>query len=490
MADAADDKIRSVVQEVVKQVLAQQTTATTGTHKPPTEATPAYQGTTGQRGVFATMDEAIAAAEVAQRELVAISLETRRHIIDAIREVGVRYAEEFARETVEETKMGKVEDKISKFSLVADKTPGIEDLFTHAWSGDHGLTTVEMAPYGVIGAITPSTHPVPTMMNNAISIIAAGNSAALNPHPASKRVFKKSIHLFNEAIIAAGAPPNLLTCVAEPTIETAQMLFRHPTIRLLLVTGGPGVVKAAMASNKQVIAAGPGNPPVVVDETADIPKAARDIVTGAAFDNNLVCIGEKEVFVLEEVADELKREMLHNGAYELSAYQLNELNKKLFIVPEGKGTGAPPVVNRDLAGRDAAVLARAIGLDIDPDTRVLIAETTFDDPMVQEEQLSPVVPIVRVKTIDEAIELAIKAEHGYGHTAIIHSRNVANMSAMARLVNTTIFVKNGPSFAGLGVGGEGYTTFSIASPTGEGLTSARHFTRMRRCVLVDYFRII
>ena len=486
MTSPDEAKIRSVVQEVLSKVLSQRS----GISASPSPASkPAKTDVKGLRGVFPAMDAAIEAAETAQQQLVAMSLETRRNILNAIRKTGVQHAEEFARRTVEETGMGRVEDKTMKFKLVADKTPGIEDITTTAWSGDHGLTAVEMAPYGVIGAITPSTHPVPTMMNNAISIIAGGNSVVFNPHPASKQVFQMSVDLFNEAIIAAGGPQNLITTIAEPTIESAQVLFRHPTIRLLLVTGGPAVVKAAMASSKKVIAAGPGNPPVVVDETADIKKAGRDIVAGASFDNNIVCIGEKEVFVVQSVADELKRELLQNGAYELSAYQLNQLAKKLFVQQAGAGEGSM-VLNRDLVGRDASVLAATIGVDIDPTIRLLIAETTFDDPFVQEEQMCPVLPIVRCKDVNEAIALAIEAEHGYGHTAIMHSRNVANMSTMARLINTTIFVKNGPSYAGLGVGGEGYTTFSIASPTGEGLTAARHFTRMRRCVLVDYFRII
>ncbi len=488
MAPVDDAQLRSLIQDIVGQVLSRRTEPQPKANKE--KPTVVYKGPTGKRGVFTTVDEAVDAAQDSQRHLLSLSLETRKAILDAIRKVGVQYAEDFSRRTVEETHMGRVEDKAAKFKLVAEKTPGIEDITPTAWSGDHGLSIVEMAPYGVIGAITPSTHPIPTMMNNALCIIAAGNSVVFNPHPQSKKVFTYAVDLFNEAIISAGGPSTLIVTVEEPTIQTAQMLFTHPGIQLLLVTGGPGVVKAAMSSSKKAIAAGPGNPPVVVDETADIPRAARDIVAGCAFDNNIVCIGEKEVFVVESVADELKRHLLDNGSYELTQYQLDQLEKKYFVHPEGASPDAPPVLNRNLVGRDASVIAAAIGLEIDPYTRILIAETVFDNIFVQEEQLGPILPIVRCKDVDEAIELAIKAEHGYGHTAIMHSRNVANMSKMARLINTTIFVKNGPSFAGLGVGGEGYTSFSIASPTGEGLTAPRHFTRMRRCVLVDYFRII
>lgn len=467
-------QVRAIVEEVLREISASR------------GPSPAVPTGIGRDGVFDTVDEAVDAAEEAQRRLVELTLEKRREIIEALRKVGVEYAEDFSQRTWEETGMGKVRDKITKHLLAARLTPGIEDLGTQAWSGDHGLTTVEMAPYGVIAAVLPSTHPVPTMLNNAISIIAAGNSVVFAPHPGAKNISLYALQKFHEAIVSAGGPPGLVTTVAEPSIESAQKLFSHPKVALLLVTGGPGVVRAAMNSGKKVIAAGPGNPPVVVDETADIPKAAKDIVDGATFDNNILCIAEKEVFVVEKVADRLKEEMIKNGSYEITKEQADALAEVAFE----KGPDGHLRVNRKLVGRDAPVLAQAIGLSVDPGVRLLIAETPFEHPFVQEEQMMPFLPIVRTHDVDEAIDLAIKAEHGYYHTAIMHSRNIANLSKMAKLVNTVIFVKNGPSYAGLGVGGEGYISFSIAGPTGEGVTSAHTFTRQRRCVLVDYFRIV
>lgn len=464
-------QIRAIVEEVVRGL---------------EEAPPLAKRATGDDGIFPDMEACIGAAEIAQRELMDLTLEKRKEIIEAIRRVGVEYAEDFAQRTWEETGMGRVRDKIVKHHIAATLTPGMEDLETHAWSGDHGLTTVEMAPYGVIGAITPSTHPVPTMLNNAISMIAAGNAVVFNHHPGAKRVAAYGLRRINQGIVAAGGPPNLLTAVENPTIETGKVLFTHPKIKLLMVTGGPGVVKVAMASGKKTIAAGPGNPPVVVDETADIPKAARDMVEGATFDNNILCIAEKEILVVEPVADQLKRELLKNDCVELNRAQIDALAKEAFQKTEA----GHYVANRQLVGRDAAVLAHQIGVTVDPSVRLLIGETDFDHLFVQEEQMMPFLPMVRVRDVEEGIELAIRAEHGYGHTALMHSRNVEHMSNMAKRVNTAIFVKNGPSSAGLGVGGEGFTSFSIAGPTGEGITSARTFTRQRRCVLVDYFRIV
>jgi acyl-CoA reductase-like NAD-dependent aldehyde dehydrogenase len=469
--------IRKIVQEVVTSLAQGQ----------PAPAPSAGGGV----GVFQTINEAVQAAVVAQRQLMGMSLEARGRIIEAIRRTALAHAEDFSRRKFEETNMGRIDDEIGKHLTVANKTPGLEILATEAFSGDHGLTIVEMAPYGVIGAVTPVTHPTPTMINNAISIITAGNSAVFNPHPRSKRVFAYAIDVLNRAMAAAGGPVPLVSCVAEPTLESSRELFAHPDIRLLLVTGGPGVVAEALRSNKKVIAAGPGNPPVVVDETADIPRAARDIIAGASFDNNVLCIGEKEVFAVEAIFDTLKREMIRQGCVELNREQTDALARIAFGVKTGplKFGAVEPHLNRDLVGKNADYLAKQIGLSVPASCRLLIGETEMDHLWVMEEQMMPFLPLVRARDADAAIEMALIAERNYGHTAVCHSRNIVVMDKMARLVNTTLFIKNGPCLAGLGSGGEGYTSFSIASPTGEGVTTARHFTRQRRCVLVDYFRI-
>ena len=471
MQKASEDQIRKIVEEVVGRVVS--------------------SGGGGKRlgsddnGVFSSVDSSVAAAIRAQKSLVAMTLEQRGKIIEAIRKLSRDYAEDFSRRTLDETGMGRLEDKIQKHRVAADATPGIEDLEANSWTGDHGLTVVEMAPYGVVGAITPSTHPVPTMINNAICIISAGNSVVFNAHPSAKNVSTYAVRLLDKVIQGEGGPANLISTIAEPTLETVNELFTHKGVRILLVTGGPGVAKAALASPKKAIVAGPGNPPAVVDETADINKAAKDIIDGGSFDNNILCIGEKQVFVVDSVADELKRHMIEYGARELNGEEIKKLTEEAFK----PGPDGELVVNRDLVGKSAWVLAECIGLKVSESLRMLIGETDSDHVFVQEEQMMPFLPIVRVSDVDEAIRLAIISEHGYKHTAIIHSRNIDNMHRMACAADTTIFVKNGPSFAGVGLGGEGFGTYSIAGPTGEGLTSPRTFTRQRRCALVDYFRI-
>jgi NAD-dependent aldehyde dehydrogenases len=437
-------------------------------------------------GVFTCMESAIVAAKEAQVKLVALCLEKRKAVIAAMRNAILDNVQEIAVLAVEETGMGRVEDKVNKNILAAVKTPGIEDIHPVAYTGDHGFTLVERAPYGLIGAITPSTNPSETVICNGIGMIAAGNAVIFNPHPAAKKVTQLTIKLLNSAIVSAGGPENLLVAVSHPTAQTGLVLMEHPDIRLLVVTGGPEIVRLSMKSGKKVIAAGPGNPPVVVDETADIDKAAKYIVDGASFDNNILCIAEKEVFVVDMAAEQLKNAMTGYGAYELSKSQLDRLMKVITIQKDG----GELVVNKKFVGKDAKHILKQIDIDVPDSIRLVIAEVEEAHPLVYLEQLMPVLPIVRVKDVIRGIELAVRAEQRNGHTAMMYSKNIENLSKMAKEINTTIFVKNAPSYAGLGMQGEGFTTFTIASPTGEGLTSPITFTRQRRCVLKDQFRIV
>ncbi|UCE03964.1 MAG: aldehyde dehydrogenase EutE [Candidatus Latescibacterota bacterium] len=443
---------------------------------------------TASSGVYESVEEAFEAAREAQQLFQKATLEKRHTVVETVRQTMREHVEEISRLAVEETGLGRVADKVQKNLLVTNKSPGPEILRPEAWSGDHGLMITEPAPYGVIGSITPSTNPSETLINNGIGMVAAGNAVVFNAHPSAKRVTLRTLALFNDAVVRAGGPPNLLTSCAEPTIDSAQRLMRIPGIRLLVVTGGAGVVKEAFASGKKVIAAGPGNPPVVVDETADLQKAARDSVAGASLDNNVICTSEKETLCVASVLGRLMEEMEKAGCYRMTAEQARELRK--HVLAEERGPGRMGVVNRDLIGKNASVLLAKIGVRVSDEVRLAIFEAEPDDPLVWTEQLMPVYPIVPVRDCDEGIDLAVRVEHGFGHTALMFSRNIDKLSEMARRVNTSIFVKNGPSFAGLGLGGEGYSSFTIASPTGEGLTNARHFSRYRRCTLVDHFRIV
>lgn len=441
-------------------------------------------------GVFDDMNDAIAAASKGYQAVRAMSVEEREKIITEIRRLTREEAPIMAKLGVAETGMGKVEHKRLKHLLVADKTPGTEDIISAAKTGDNGLTLVEMAPFGVVGAITPSTNPSETVICNSIGMIAAGNGVVFNPHPNAIATSNYAVDLVNRACKAAGGPEILVCSMKKPTMESAAIMQSHPAIRLLVCTGGPGVVRAVLSSGKKAIGAGAGNPPVIVDDTADIVKAGKDIIDGCTFDNNLPCIAEKEVFAFRNIADELISNMLKNGAYLINAEQADRLAKIVLVEKTDKNGKVKKIVNRDCVGRDADVLLAKIGVQVSKDIRCIICEADFMHPFVQEELMMPILPIVRVDNIDEAIELAVKAEHGNRHTAHMHSKNIDNLSRFAKAVETTIFVKNAPSYAGIGFGGEGHTTFTIAGPTGEGITCARSFTRQRRCVMADSFRII
>lgn len=481
MAQLTQEQVEKIAARLVRRMQPEQSVPA----KPePADSTVAASG----MGIFPTIDLAVSAAAKAFEQLNALSLSKRDDIIASIRRVMTANNQDLARRAHAETGLGRVADKIEKNRLVTTKTPGTEILKPRAETGDHGLTLMEPAPYGVIGSITPCTNPTSTIICNTIGMLAAGNAVVFNVHPSAKSVSIYNVELLNAAVTEAGGPPNLVTTIAEPTISSAQELMRHPGVHLLVVTGGSAVVEAAMTSGKRAVCAGPGNPPVVVDETADIEKAARSIVKGAAMDNNLICILEKEIIVVEAVAPQLLSALLRYDAYVLKEHQVKELEGVIFN--EQRGPRQAAVMNKDLIGKNVQEILAKIDLKVDDNIRLAVAPVDANHPLVWTEQMMPVIPFVTVPDANQAIDLALEAEHGFGHTAMMHSRNLDNLSRMARVMNCSIFVKNGPSLAGLGYDGEGFCSFSIASPTGEGITNPRSFSRERRCVLVDHFRIV
>jgi aldehyde dehydrogenase len=479
----------SLIRDVVEEVLARLGQTETQTRRcGDTETRKNGQGRQ-HFGVFADANQACQAAQEAFLQLRDKGVEARRKIVEIVKRMAVDDAEPWGRIELEETKIGRLDHKIEKLKIIK-LVPGVEWLHPYGLSGDHGITLEENTPFGVVGAVTPSTHSIPTLSGNIINIIAAGNAVVFNAHPSASRCAAMAVRAFNEAIFRETGIENIACIIETPTLDTFKAMCSHELVRLLLVTGGPGVVKAAMQTGKRAICAGPGNPPVVVDDTACMKRAAKAVFQGATFDNNLLCIAEKEVFVLDRVADKFMSELENAGAARLNEQQLERLTQAAFTFKEGHGGGcADPVVNKDLIGKDAAVLAKAAGIEISSKVELLFAETDANHPFVKEEQMMPFIPVVRVKSVEEGIEQARIAERNYKHTSIIHSHDVSHMTAMARALDTTIFVKNGPCMAGLGLGGEGYLSYSIATPTGEGVTNPRTFTRTRRCVMVDNLRI-
>ena len=441
----------------------------------------------GRHGVFHDANEAVQAARAAFEQLQTMTMEDRKKIIAHIRRISIEQCVELGTMEMNETQIGRLEHKIDKLKTLGMLSPGVEFMRSEVFSGDHGLAVVEHAPFGVVGAITPVTHSLPTITGNAVSMIAAGNTVVVNPHPSGKKVAAEGVRRFNKAIYDDLGIDNLICVMAEPTLETADIIFKHRDVAIICVTGGPAVASAALNSGKRAVVAGPGNPPVVVDETADLDRAALSIIQGAAFDNNLLCIAEKEVFVVESVFDKMMDAMSRAGAARLNPGQVDQLTSQAIVQVGDDNHDAP---SKQYLGKDASVLAQGAGLNVAANTELLFGETDQYHPFVTVEQMMPFVPFVRVRDIDEGIELAKIYEHGFRHTAIIHSNNVSNMTKMAKALDTTIFVKNGPCMAGLGLGGEGYISFSIAGPTGEGVTTPLTFTRERRCSLIDNLHVL
>jgi acyl-CoA reductase-like NAD-dependent aldehyde dehydrogenase len=448
---------------------------------------PAGAGADGY-GVFEEVDEAVKAARVAYESFRDQGLDARIRIIEAVREAMVRDARELAQMAHRETGLGRPEDKEVKNLLVTRKTPGPEDLAPSARTGDRGMTVTEYAPFGVIAAITPTTNPTATVINNAIATISAGNSVVFNPHPAAKSSSAETVHRINQAILSAGGPPNLASTLREPTIASAQGLMQHEGVRILLVTGGPGVVQEALKTDKRAITAGPGNPPVVVDESADIDRAAREIVRGASFDNNMVCTDEKEVLVCASRADDLLRAFPRHRAVVLNEYQVSQIMKVIFEEPGGPEK--PGRINRRWVGKNAGTILREIGIDAGDEVRLAVAPVPVEHTLVWTEQMMPVMPVARVSSFEEAVDVAVRAEHKFRHTASIYSNDVDHITRMARAMNVSIFVANAANIAGLGEGGEDFTSYSIATPTGEGLTRPRTFSRIRRLTVAGSLRIV
>ncbi|HBA61445.1 MAG TPA: aldehyde dehydrogenase EutE [Elusimicrobia bacterium] len=436
--------------------------------------------------VFDSVDEAVNAAEKAQPGFQDLGLVAREKIIAAMREVSRANARRWAELAVAETGMGRVEDKVIKNLVCIDGTPGVEDLRAVSYTGDKGLTLVEYAPFGVVAAITPSTNAVATIISNAIGILSGGNAVVFSPHPAAAGCVADAVRVLNKAIIAAGGPANLVCTMGKPTQEVTKQLLSHPGTHMNLVTGGPAIVKVAMTSGKpcKTIAAGPGNPPVVVDETAVFPDCAKEIIYGCGFDNNVLCIAEKEVIVTEAARERFLSAMRSDSrAYELSGTQMDQLSKLIILEP-----GPEPKINRGFIGKNPAVIAKAIGLNLSDDIRVLWAEVPNDHPLVHAEQLMPVLPVTVAKDVDAAIELARRAEGNNHHSAGMYSTNIKNMTKMGRRMACSIFVKNGCTLHGLGLG-EGYASMSIGTPTGDGITKTSHFVRPLQCSVVGDLRI-
>lgn len=469
-----EDLIASIVEQVLKEIQSDDHSITS--------AQQSAVKANDDWGVYTDVDEAMEVVNKAQKEFAAMPISKRDEIISAIRAAGVENAEYLAGIAHEVTGYGRVEDKTVKNRNAAMLTPGIEDIQKEFLSGDGGSVIIEYGHMGVIASLMPSTHPTAFVINHAIAMLAAGNAIFICPHPKAQAATLEAMKLLNKAIAKAGGPKYLMVAVDKADMETSNKVYAHPYVKMVAAAGGEGVIRAALKSGKKAITGGPGNPPVVVDETADIAKAAKDIIDGESYDNNVLCIAEKEVFVVESVADRLMAEMQKNHAYLIKGQEVAALTN--VTIKDGKPNG-------QLIGKNPSVILREIGIEVGDDVRTVIFEAPPEHPLVMIEQLMPVLPIVRVKDFEEAVKWAVKAEHGDGHTAILHSNDINRITEYARAMQVTALVVNAPSYSCMDPQSKTLVyAHTLTGPTGEGFCTPRHFTRQERIVLGSAFHFV
>lgn len=435
-----------------------------------------------KNGVYNNANDAVLSAREAYRRYTKLNLNERREILEVLRQRLLSEADILAEMTVAETGMGNVEHKTEKIIWALKKTPGVEDLVTEVKTDDAGMTLYELSSYGVVCAVHPCTNPAATLINHTISALAAGNAVVHCPHPRAARMSAYLTSKISEIVQEVCGIDNLAVTVAEPSMVMAREIMRHPDVSLVIATGGTDLLQEALVCGKKVIGGGAANPVVIVDETADIRKAARDIADGASFDNNLMCISEKNIVVVDKIADEFIAELKKNGVY----YTDNQ-NEMLQLTAATVLPDLRP--NKLMNGKSAEYLLRAAGIQADCETRLIVVNTMKQHPFATLEMLMPIVPLIRVSDFSDALETALQIEQGFRHTAVIHSQSIERLNRAAKEMQTAVFVKNGPSYAGIGFRCDNETSMTIAAVTGEGAVTARHFARKRRCVLVGGFSI-
>ena len=432
--------------------------------------------------IYSSVTDAVAAAKGAYSRYTKLTLNERQEILEGVKKALRPIANELAAMTVSETGMGNVSDKAQKIKLAIEKTPGVEDMITEVKTGDHGMTLYELSSFGIVCAVQPCTNPCATLISNTIGMLAAGNAIIHCPHPRAVKVSQFLTTIISETIRSISGIDNLVVTLHVSLMGFTTEVMSHPDVDLVVCTGGSGSLRQAMTSGKKVIGAGPANPVAIVDATANFEKAARDIVRGASFDNNLMCTSEKCMVVEEKAADRFIFELLKNGVYYVKNEE--EIQKLLDAAVTGDF-----VINKKLEGRSANEILEYAGIPCNGTIKLIVAETERIHPFVTLELLMPLVPLVKAADFEEALEIALDVEQGYKHTATIHSESIEHLNRAAKEMQTSVFVKNGPSFMGIGFDKEGHTSFTIATTTGEGTTTARHFARRRRCTLTSGFSI-
>ena len=328
-----------------------------------------------------------------------------------------------AKLAVEETGMGIVEDKVVKNNFAAEyiynqyknmKTCGVleEDKTS-------GITKVA-EPIGVISAIVPTTNPTSTAIFKCLIALKTRNAIIISPHPRAKNATIEAARIVLEAAVKAGAPEGIIGWIDQPSVELSQNVMRESDI--ILATGGPAMVKAAYSSGRPALGVGAGNTPAIIDESAHIKMAVNSILLSKTFDNGVICASEQSIIVLEEVYDEVKKELAERGAYILKG---EEIDKVRSIILNEKGG-----LNADMVGQSAYKIAKMAGVNVPESAKVLVGEVTsveLEEPF-SHEKLSPVLAMYKAKSFEEALDKADRLIElgGMGHTSVLYTDQLKN----------------------------------------------------------------
>src|SRR6186997_1519752 len=374
---------------------------------------------------LASIAEARALARRAKQawlELAEFSQERIDAIVDAMAAAATPQAETFARLAVDETGYGVVADKVQKNLFSSQKVyQFIRPMKTVGVVARYeDRRVIEIAePFGVVAAVVPSTNPTSTAIYKILISVKARCSVVLSPHPAAVKCITRVAEVMNEAAIRAGAPAGSINWMTTVSLEGTQELMKHRDVAVILATGGMGLVRAAYSAGKPAYGVGPGNAPCFIERSADLAKAASDIITGKSFDNGVLCSSPNSVVVESAVADEVKREFIRQGAHFLSPADATRL-AAVLVTPQR-------LPNPKLVGKSAKHIAKEVGITVPDNTRVLIAELTGvgRDYPLSIEKLCPVLSYYVVQDWREGCERCkqILRYGGMGHTMSIHSLN-------------------------------------------------------------------
>ncbi|MFA9560113.1 bifunctional acetaldehyde-CoA/alcohol dehydrogenase [Evansella sp. AB-rgal1] len=407
-----------------------------------------------KQDVTKMVNELVENGKIAHQEFLNFDQESIDLIVKEMALAGLNQHMPLAKMAVEETKRGVYEDKIIKNIFATEyihnaikynKTVGVI-------SENEFEEIIEVAePVGVVAGVTPVTNPTSTTMFKILVSIKTRNPIIFAFHPSAQKCSAKAADILYEAAVKAGAPKNCIQYISLPSIEATQQLMNHPGVAVVLATGGAGMVKSAYSTGKPALGVGPGNVPCYIEKTATVKQAVNDLILSKTFDNGMICASEQAVIIDKEIYNETKQELINNKCHFLTKDEIKKLEELVF-----PGSSAAPgtycAINGDIVGQSAATIAKMAGFEVDPATKILIAELKgvgMEYPLSRE-KLSPVLACYKVSSTEEGFQRANEMLElgGLGHSAVIHTNDDEIMKQYGIRMRAGRIITNSPSSQG------------------------------------------